>query len=65
MNASAAVETKLLEAAEQLLPELGTRRREIDELRQLPQDLADKLAKLGFYRLVVPCLLYTSPSPRD
>ena len=54
MNASAAVETKLLEAAEQLLPELGTRRREIDELRQLPQDLADKLAKLGFYRLVVP-----------
>ena len=54
MNASAAVETQLLDAAEQLLPELGRRRREIDELRHLPQDLADKLAKLGFYRLVVP-----------
>ena len=54
MSARAAVETQLLDAAEQLLPELGKRRREIDELRHLPQDLADKLAKLGFYRLVVP-----------
>ena len=54
MSAPAAVETQLLDAAEQLLPELGKRRREIDELRHLPQDLADKLAKLGFYRLVVP-----------
>ena len=54
MSASAAVETQLLDAAEQLLPELGARRREIDELRHLPQDLAEKLASLGFYRLVVP-----------
>ena len=30
MSASTAVETQLLDAAEQLLPELGTRRREID-----------------------------------
>ena len=34
--------------------ELSDRRREIDELRQLPQDLADRLAEMGFYRLVVP-----------
>ena len=33
MSARAAVETQLLDAAEQLLPELGKRRREIDERR--------------------------------
>ena len=36
MSARAAVEMQLLDAAEQLLPELGKRRREIDELRHLP-----------------------------
>jgi len=49
MNASAAVETQLLDAAEQLLPELGRRRREIDELRHLPQDLADNSAVSAFH----------------
>ena len=49
-----AKEQALLTAAEKLQPELMRRSREIDQLRQLPQDLADQLAELGFYRLVVP-----------
>ena len=47
-------ETELLNAARALQEQLGRRRREIDEARQLPQDLADQLADHGFYRLVVP-----------
>lgn len=47
-------EQALIDAAEKLQPELEQRSGEIDKLRQLPQDLADKLAQLGFYRLVVP-----------
>lgn len=54
MSAVNAIESSVLEAAERLRPELSDRRREIDELRQLPQDLAEQLAALGFYRLVVP-----------
>ena len=54
MSAVTATESSVLEAAERLRPELSDRRREIDELRQLPQDLADQLAEMGFYRLVVP-----------
>lgn len=57
MNAISNIETQLLEAAEDLLPELAERRREIDQQRHLPQDLAKKLADLGFYRLVVPNVL--------
>jgi len=49
-----AKEQALLTAAEKLQPELMRRSREIDQLRQLPQDLAGQLAELGFYRLVVP-----------
>jgi alkylation response protein AidB-like acyl-CoA dehydrogenase len=45
---------ELIEDAQQLLEELERRSAEIDKLRQLPQDLAEKLAQLGFYRLVVP-----------
>ena len=45
---------ELIAAAQQLQEELEQRSAEIDQLRQLPQDLADKLAHLGFYRLVVP-----------
>lgn len=47
-------EAELIAAAHDLQPELSARRREIDELRQLPQDLADKMAAAGFYRLLVP-----------
>ena len=47
-------EAELINAASVLQEQLGRRRREIDEARQLPQDLADQLADLGFYRLVVP-----------
>ena len=52
--AVSATEQELIAAAEALQPELERRSGEIDKLRQLPQDLADKLAQLGFYRLVVP-----------
>ena len=45
---------ELIEDAQQLREELERRGSEIDQLRQLPQDLAEKLAQLGFYRLVVP-----------
>ena len=51
--AISANEQELIAAAEALKPELESRSGEIDKLRQLPQDLAEKLADLGFYRLVV------------
>lgn len=54
MSSSNAIASSVLQAAEDLRPELSERRREIDDLRQLPQDLANRLAALGFYRLVVP-----------
>ena len=54
MSTANTIASSVLDAAESLRPELSERRREIDELRQLPQDLADRLAALGFYRLVVP-----------
>ena len=44
----------VMKAAQQLLPELQARSGEIDELRQLPQDLAQKMADAGFYRLIGP-----------
>ena len=53
MSTANTIASSVLDAAESLRPELSERRREIDELRQLPQDLADRLAALGFYRLVV------------
>lgn len=54
MSTANTIASSVLDAAESLRPELSERRREIDKLRQLPQDLADRLAALGFYRLVVP-----------
>ena len=54
MSTANTIASSVLDAAESLRPELSERRREIDELRQLPQDLANRLAALGFYRLVVP-----------
>ncbi|MAD07058.1 MAG: acyl-CoA dehydrogenase [Gammaproteobacteria bacterium] len=55
MQASAiAPDAELVAHAQQLQAELERRSSEIDQLRQLPQDLAEKLAALGFYRLVVP-----------
>ena len=47
-------ESELLEVADQLREELVKRSNEIDKNRYLPQDLADKLASIGFYRLVAP-----------
>lgn len=41
-------------AARDLLPELTVRSREIDELRELPQDLAEAMARHGFYRIIAP-----------
>ena len=51
MSAAEAIASSVLKAAEGLCPELSDIRREIDDLRQLPQDLANRLAALGFYRL--------------
>ncbi len=44
----------VLEKAQQFLPELRARGQEIDDNRQLPQDLADRLAGAGFYRACAP-----------
>ncbi|MFT7597888.1 MAG: alkylation response protein AidB-like acyl-CoA dehydrogenase [Acidimicrobiales bacterium] len=50
-------ESELVAAAEGLHQELIERGNEIDELRQLPQDIAERMAELGFYRLLVPAEL--------
>jgi len=42
------------ELATRYVPELRTRGTEIDAHRALPQDLADRLAADGFYRLCTP-----------
>ena len=47
-------ELGLMDAAREMGAELTRRSREIDEQRYLPQDLAEHLAEIGFYRLVVP-----------
>lgn len=45
---------QLVDVAKNLLPELKKRSGEIDKLRQIPQDLADKMAAEGFYRICTP-----------
>ena len=47
-------ESELLDIADRLREELVKRGNEIDKNRYLTQDIADKLASLGFYRLVAP-----------
>ncbi len=53
MNREAAIEKTVAEAVA-LRPELVKRGAEFDELRQLPQDIAERMAGLGFYRLCAP-----------
>ncbi len=45
---------QLLAAAREIGPELRARSREIDTARQLPQDIAEKLAERHFYRTLIP-----------
>ena len=54
MKAAAVTQNPLLAEARALLPDLVRRSQEIDDQRQLPQDLAQRMAELGFYRLVAP-----------
>ena len=44
----------LIDSASALQQELTERGGEIDALRQLPQDLAEKMAAKGFYSLCTP-----------
>ena len=46
--------------------ELAERSNEIDRLRCLPQDLAERMAALGFYRMIVPADLgwFADQSPQ-
>lgn len=44
----------LLDKAQGLLPELKRRSQEIEELRELPQDLADRMAEMGFCSVIGP-----------
>lgn len=46
--------SELVAQAQALVPELKTRSIEIDTNRFLPQDIAEKMAALGFYKLVTP-----------
>ena len=48
---------QLINVARKILPELSERSGEIDALRQIPQDLADKMAAEGFYRICTPAQL--------
>lgn len=48
---------QLVNVARKILPELSERSGEIDALRQIPQDLADKMAAEGFYRICTPAQL--------
>ena len=45
---------KLNADAQSLVEELKARTNEIDSTRHLPQDIADRMAAFGFYRLVTP-----------
>ncbi|MFT7647920.1 MAG: alkylation response protein AidB-like acyl-CoA dehydrogenase [Candidatus Poriferisodalaceae bacterium] len=45
---------ELLASAGALTEQLVERGQEIDDLRQLPQDIAEQMAAAGFYRLVTP-----------
>jgi len=44
----------LVPAAHAFAAELRERAREIEDARQLPQDIADRFARAGFYRMAVP-----------
>ncbi len=57
MQTNIDLEQALLAKATSLLPMLSSRRREIDEARHLPQDIAEAMASFGFYRLVTPTAL--------
>lgn len=46
--------TRIVEAAGKLLPELSARADETEAQRQVPQDLAEALARAGLYRMWVP-----------
>jgi alkylation response protein AidB-like acyl-CoA dehydrogenase len=48
---------QLINVARKILPELSERSGEIDALRHIPQDLADKMAAEGFYRICTPAQL--------
>ena len=48
---------ELVAHAQALVPELKSRSIEIDANRFLPQDIAEKMAAVGFYRLVTPAEL--------
>jgi indole-3-acetate monooxygenase len=47
-------ELEIIETAQGLCAELAQRGQEIDGLRALPQELAERMARMGFYRLVTP-----------
>ncbi|MEM7079632.1 MAG: acyl-CoA dehydrogenase family protein [Pseudomonadota bacterium] len=44
----------LIDAAQGLQAELRERSQEIDDARQIPQDLADRMAVMGLYRMITP-----------
>lgn len=54
MHTQTELEQSAQDNAASLLPILKARRREIDDARHLPQDIAEAMAGFGFYRLVTP-----------
>ena len=54
MNNANELSMNLQARAHELVEELCTRSTEIDDTRHLPQDIAEKMAAQGFYRLITP-----------
>ncbi|MEE2782473.1 MAG: acyl-CoA dehydrogenase family protein [Pseudomonadota bacterium] len=54
MNTANELSMNLQARAQGLVEELRTRSTEIDDTRHLPQDIAEKMAAQGFYRLITP-----------
>lgn len=51
---AAELSQRLITDAQSLVEELRSRSNEIDSARHLPQDIAERMAGFGFYRLVTP-----------
>ena len=52
--ADAEYQDSIIEAAKALVPEVAARAQEMEDVRRLPADLAQKMAEAGIFRMAVP-----------